>query len=292
MCGIAGIVSAGSIMANLQGVLQRVSEAQRHRGPDGEGFWFKERAGFAHRRLAINDLSENGRQPMENEDSSIILVCNGEIYNHKKLRLALERKGHCFRSRSDVEVVLHLYEELGDAFVEKLIGMFAIALWDVQRQRLVLVRDRMGEKPLLYTQIGDHFCFASEMQALLKIPGVTRSINIESCYHFLVYPTLPESLTPLTSVKKLPPASMLIWEGGTFNVKKYWSGKWKPIVDKYVLQGNYLDADIFDSDKIAKFVPDSFDITWKMLCFSLFFEFTFNNAKISRLSSDIAEITS
>jgi len=167
MCGIAGVVWADPLRPVERATLERMGAALAHRGPDGEGNWIGAGVGLAHRRLNAIDLSIAGRQPMPNEDGSVLAVFNGETYNFAELRAELEAKGHRFRSRTDTEVLVHLYEEHGDAAFERLEGMFAFGLWDAQRRRLLLARDRVGKKPLKYAELaGGGIAFASELKAL------------------------------------------------------------------------------------------------------------------------------
>src|SRR2546422_10039109 len=166
MCGIAGIVKREPCEPVEEARLKRMGDVLRHRGPDGEGLFLDGPVGLAHRRLAIVDVA-GGHQPMANEDGSIWIVFNGEIYNHAALRPGLETRGHSYRSRSDTETILHLYEEEGERCVERLQGMFAFALWDRTRRRLLLARDRLGIKPLYYAWTDDELLFASEIKAIL-----------------------------------------------------------------------------------------------------------------------------
>jgi asparagine synthase (glutamine-hydrolysing) len=200
-----------------------MNRAQAHRGPDGEGIWNGDRAVLGHRRLAIIDLSDNAKQPMANEDGSLILVVNGEIYNYKQLFEELQRKGHTFRSRSDSETILHLYEEVGDECVTHLTGMFAFALWDAKRRRLLLARDRIGEKPLHYTLINGGIAFASEAKALLTLPGVDAALDEEAMTSFLVYHSPPAPLTFFKGIRALEPAAFMVWENGRIRTpQRYW----------------------------------------------------------------------
>src|SRR6267142_230844 len=166
MCGIAGLYNLrGEPVATRQ--VLAMCDLIRHRGPDDRDAWTHGPIGLGHQRLSIIDLSPRGRNPMANEDGTVQIVFNGEIYNHKDLRPDLIRNGHTFRSQTDTEVIIHLYEELGPKCIERLNGMFAFALWDERRRRLFLARDRFGVKPLYYTQLGDTFAFASEVKAFL-----------------------------------------------------------------------------------------------------------------------------
>src|SRR6266487_359007 len=174
MCGICGVVGVVD-----RAVLQRMTDAMVHRGPDDEGFHLADGIGLGARRLSIIDVS-GGHQPITNEDGTVVVVFNGEIYNHRDLRTRLETQGHRFATRSDTEVLVHLYEEYGDASVHLLQGMFAFALWDAKRRRLLLARDRLGIKPLYYLQANGSFLFASEVKALLEHPHVAADIDLQA----------------------------------------------------------------------------------------------------------------
>ena len=176
MCGIAGIVGASSVL--LKG-MQDMLHALRHRGPDGEGVEYDSHAILGHRRLSIIDL-EGGRQPLFNADKSILLVCNGEIYNYKELRADLEARGHRFLTHSDCEVIIGLYQEYGDRLVDHLRGMFAFGLWDSRKRRLLIARDHLGQKPLYYARTARGFAFASEIKALLAFDPKLRELDRKS----------------------------------------------------------------------------------------------------------------
>ncbi len=193
-----------------------------HRGPDGEGVFVKDHVGLGHRRLAIIDLSQAARQPMSNEDGSIWIVFNGEIYNFLELRDTLIRRGHTFRSRSDTEVIVHLYEDQGPEAFRALRGMFAIAIWDANRRQLVLARDRVGKKPLFYFAGHSSFVFASELQSLLEDPSVPRVPDLEAIRHFLTYQYVPYPSTAFQGVRKLPPAHFLLLKDGECRLVRYW----------------------------------------------------------------------
>src|SRR5688572_17409265 len=179
MCGIAGYVGKGSPEA-----LAAMLPLLKHRGPDGEGLHVEPGVGLGMTRLAIIDVV-GGRQPMTNDDESVWLVLNGEIYNFRELRPLLEARGHTFRTRSDTEVLLRAYEAFGDACVEHLRGMFAFALWDRRRRRLLLVRDRLGKKPLYYWRSPECVLFASEIKALLGHPAISREVDADALHHYL-----------------------------------------------------------------------------------------------------------
>jgi len=209
-----------------------MTKVLRHRGPDDEGFYLKEIPGNAisagcgvalgHRRLSIIDLA-GGHQPMSNEDETIWIVFNGEIYNFRALRRELEAAGHRFRSRSDTEVLLHLYEEKGLQFLEFVNGMFGLALWDEPRRRLILARDRLGEKPLVYYVDSQRLIFASELKALLEVPGVPREVDPFAVDAYLLYQYVPHPWTIYRGIKKIPPATMAVYEAGNLTLRRYWN---------------------------------------------------------------------
>jgi asparagine synthase (glutamine-hydrolysing) len=216
MCGIAGFYGKKD-----DGLLRGMTRSLIHRGPDEEGYYSDELASLGMRRLSIVDF-EGGHQPMANEDKSIWVVFNGEIYNHKALRQELEAKGHRFSNRCDTEVIAHLYEELGDGFLNRLRGMFAIALWDVRRRRLLVARDRVGVKPLYYRQAPEGLFFGSELKCLLPTPGFERHVDVESVQQYLsnLYIAAPKSI--FSGVFKLPPGHMLEFHNGDCRIEPYW----------------------------------------------------------------------
>ncbi len=231
MCGIAGGVWTDPRLGLNAAALRRMADALHHRGPDDEGYLLRTlppttsspsvSVGLAHRRLSIIDLS-GGHQPMSNEDDSIHLVFNGEIYNFRTLRGHLQSQGHQFRTQSDTEVLIHLYEQEGDRFLEYVNGMFALALWDERRRRLILARDRLGEKPLVYHHQAGRLVFASELKALLALPEMPREIDPASVDDYLVYQYVPHPRSIYRNIHKLPPAHMAILEGGELHVRPYW----------------------------------------------------------------------
>src|SRR5436305_10928423 len=186
MCGIAGVLYADPGRPADREVLRAMGGAIADRGPDGEGYWAEPGVGLVHRRLSIIDL-EGGGQPLGNEDGSVQVVFNGEIYNFQELRAGLEAKGHRFRTRSDTEVLVHLYEEHGDRLVDRLRGMFAFALWDRRRRRLVLARDRLGIKPLYLYRDADKLLFGSELKAILAHPGVAGAVDPAALEDYLTF---------------------------------------------------------------------------------------------------------
>ena len=213
MCGICGIVSAdGPIDPTRLGAM---SATLVHRGPDSDGSFASNGVGLAARRLAIIDL-ETGDQPIANETGTLHVVQNGEIYNYRELRRELERRGHRFTTHGDTEVLVHLYEERGPRFAERLRGMFAIAIWDAERSRLILARDRYGIKPLYYRVQADELAFASELRALPR-----GEIDVDGLEAFLAFNSIPAPMTIFRDTRKLPPGHTLVWEGGKAKLSRY-----------------------------------------------------------------------
>jgi len=213
MCGICGLAAGGAGGPDPD-ALAAMSRALVHRGPDDEGHVIAGPVGLAARRLSIIDVA-GGHQPIGGEDGRVQVVQNGEIYNHEQLRGELERAGHRFRTRCDTEVIVHLFEELGDGFAERLRGMFAVALWDRRAGRLVLARDRFGIKPLYYMETADGgLAFASELKALMELPELDRSLDMRALESLLAFNSIPGPLTIFEGVRKLQPGQLLSWEPG------------------------------------------------------------------------------
>ncbi len=209
MCGLAGRFHPAALPA-APGWAERADTLLAHRGPDGAGRFRDERCELIHRRLALVDLSATGAQPMTNEDGSLQIVFNGEIYNHRELRRMLESRGHVFRSTSDTEVILHLYEDAGERLVDSLRGIFAFALYDAHRRTLLLARDRFGVKPLFYAARGDQWVFASEMKAILALPGFRPRLDRQACFDFLGLGYIPEPATGFADICALPKGATLL----------------------------------------------------------------------------------
>jgi asparagine synthase (glutamine-hydrolysing) len=216
MCGIAGYLGSGA-PPPLCAMLRQLA----HRGPDDEGQHEEPGVGLGMRRLAIIDVA-GGRQPMANEDGTIWVVCNGEVYNHRALRRDLEARGHVLRTRSDAEVILHLYEEAGAECVQSLTGMFALAVWDGREKRLLLARDRLGKKPLYYWRRDGLFLFASEIKALLAHPPVSRGLDWEALQHYLAFGYTPSSRSIFAEIAKLPPGHTAVLQGDAMHLSAYW----------------------------------------------------------------------
>jgi asparagine synthase (glutamine-hydrolysing) len=221
MCGILGFINIDPNRPADERTARLMAAAISHRGPDDEGFYFKENVAMGMRRLSIIDLA-TGRQPIGNEDGSVWVVFNGEIYNFPELRRRLLARGHRFGSHSDTEVIVHLYEDHGDDLVDHLNGMFAFALWDGRRRRLLVARDRMGEKPLYFTQTANSFVFASELKSLVVHPEVGRRVNLLALRKYLQYEFVPSPHTMIEGVHKLRPAHRLIFEKGEWRTERYW----------------------------------------------------------------------
>jgi asparagine synthase (glutamine-hydrolysing) len=206
MCGICGFNWAD------EHLLERMKSTIAHRGPDAHGSYVAEGISLGHQRLSIVDLSDSGRQPLTNEDGTIWITFNGEIYNYPALRKFLESKGHRFRSHSDTEAIVHAYEEYGLDVVQHLTGMFAFAIWDGPRRRLVLARDRLGIKPLYYTLEHGKIRFASEIKALLVDPSLPRAVNPQGLFDLIGYEFTPAPDTLFKGVHKLLPGCLLVVE--------------------------------------------------------------------------------
>jgi asparagine synthase (glutamine-hydrolysing) len=209
MCGICGIYETGGDRNVSRATLKAMSDTISHRGPDDDGFYTCGGIGLAHRRLSIIDVA-GGHQPLANEDDSIWIVFNGEIYNFEELNRRYLSSGHTFKTRSDTETIVHLYEELGEACFAEMRGMFALALWDGRRKRLLLARDRLGKKPLYYSWDGKRLLFGSEIKTLWKAGGVSKEMDLEALSDYFSFLYVPAPKTIYKQVKKLRPAHYLV----------------------------------------------------------------------------------
>ena len=233
MCGICGKLYFESNRPVEKRLVEAMCNALRHRGPDDMGMYtfpyhqagnvnpgHSCSIGLGQTRLSIIDLT-TGHQPIHNENKTVWVVLNGEIYNFQALKSELVSQGHRFYTSSDTEVIVHLYEEYGNNFVQHVNGMFAIAIWDEKRRRLVLLRDRIGIKPLYYFVGNDELLFASEIKAILQ-DEVERAVDIQALWNYLSYNYIPSPLTIFEGIKKLSPGTMLVWEDGELETRKYW----------------------------------------------------------------------
>lgn len=232
MCGIAGAAWTSNSVPFDPAVLQRMTNAIAHRGPDDQGRYQSPAdagpgAALGHRRLSIIDLG-GGHQPLSNEDGSIWIVFNGEIYNYQELQPALRKQGHVFRTSSDTETIVHLYEQYGPDCVRQLRGMFSFAIWDQNKRQLFLARDRLGKKPLVYRQEAHRLLFASELKALLQVPGVPRELDRTAVDSYLTYQYVPHPQTILNGYSKLPPAHWALFRDGELKLERYWQPAYSP----------------------------------------------------------------
>jgi asparagine synthase (glutamine-hydrolysing) len=226
MCGIAGQARAGGEPVR-EALLHQMCEAIEHRGPDSRGTHGAPGIGLGIQRLRVIDLL-TGDQPISNEDGTVTVVLNGEIYNYRELRKDLERRGHKFSTRTDTEVIVHLYEEKGPDLVHDLHGMFGIALWDSERRRLVLARDRLGKKPLFYALRDRTLTFASELNAVMRDPDIPDEVDLQALDAYLALRYVPHPLSIYRAVRKLPPAGRLIWDDGAVRIDRYWRLSYRP----------------------------------------------------------------
>ena len=242
MCGICGKINFNSEPVN-EDLLRQMTSCLSHRGPDDEGIYLKDNVGLGHRRLSIIDLSPSAHQPMSNEDGSLWIVYNGEIYNFPELRENLIKKGHTFHSKSDTETIIHLYEEYGVDCLKYLRGMFAFAIWNDKDRSLFLARDRVGKKPLYYWHTKDTFVFASEIKSILQDSGYTRKPDHTAIHHYLTYQYVPSPWTAFEGIQKLPPAHYLVLKNGQVEIKRYWKLSYLP---KHRMKGEDLGDEIIE----------------------------------------------
>jgi len=247
VCGISGLVNCGDRLT-----LARMTNVQTHRGPDDSGLWERRfpdggYIGLGSRRLAILDLSPDGHMPMSNEDGTVWITYNGEIYNFADLRRELEDKGHRFRSHTDTEAVVHLYEEYGVDCLNRLNGMFALAICDLRGSspKLFLARDHFGIKPLYYWELGGKLAFASEVKALLEVPGIEARMNMEALDKYLTFLWVPDPLTMFEGIRKLSAGHYAIWQRGEFKIEQYWDLTFPPAEHRF----ERTEADLVDETR-------------------------------------------
>src|SRR5947209_713803 len=239
MCGINGIALSSRSRRQLDvRVLERMRDVITHRGPDDEGVFVDGRVGLGHRRLSIVDVAA-GHQPMTNEDGSLHIIYNGEIYNHADFRESLEARGHVYRTHCDTETILHLYEEEGARCVGRLRGMFAFAIWDARRRELFIARDRLGVKPLYYVHADDgSLYFASEIKALLEARAVAPEINYAALPDYLANHATSGEETLFCGVRRLLPGHWMLWRDGELKIEKYWDVHFAREGDRVHHEGN------------------------------------------------------
>jgi len=235
VCGICGIVYTDPERQVEPGLLENMNRVLAHRGPDDRGTWRQRQVGLGHVRLSIIDLSPLGQQPMCNEDQTVWITYNGEIYNFLDLRGELQQKGHQFRSRTDTEVIVHLWEEEGVRCVERLRGMFAFAIWDDRQKVLFLARDRMGKKPLFYAMLPDRLVFGSEIKAILQDGDIKPEPDLRALHYYLTYQSVPSPYSAFRGIKKLPPAHCLLLKQGAGEPRRYWKLSYR---DKLAVNGD------------------------------------------------------
>ena len=225
MCGITGYFGQGN-----EEILRKMTESLKHRGPDDQGFYIRDKIGLGHSRLSVIDLN-TGHQPISNEDGNIWIILNGEIYNFQLLRDELKKKGHKFKTKTDTEVIVHLYEEKDEEFLSELNGMFALAIWDERKRKLILARDRLGQKPLYYSLINQNLVFGSEIKALLEYSYLKKDLDWQSLGKYLIYEYSPAPNTIFKNIHKLEPGNFLIYRDNQLKIKNYWEVSF----DKYPL---------------------------------------------------------
>src|SRR6266853_6890178 len=226
MCGIAGFVESADVQTPLRAdeahaLVHEMCQSIRHRGPDDEGVLVEPGIGFGMRRLSIIDIA-TGHQPIHNEDQSVSIVFNGEIYNFQELRRELDAAGHRFYTNTDTEVIVHAYEQWGHAAFGRLRGMFGLAIWDRRTRQVVIARDRVGIKPLHYATVGGRLYFGSEIKSILFAPDLPRDLNADALDHYLSFLYAPRDASFFAHIRKLPPGHTLTWRDGAATIAPYW----------------------------------------------------------------------
>lgn len=251
MCGIAGYWGNGD-----EKILDSMIDVVSYRGPDDKGIFVKGEVGLAHRRLSIIDTTSSGHQPMSNEDGTVYVVFNGEIYNYKTLKFELSKE-HTFKGNSDTEVILHLYEECGEEVFSKISGMFAICIYDVKKNKIYLARDRMGKKPLYWSLSNNNFIFGSELKVLMQYPFFKKEIDIESLNKYFAYEYIPTPHSIFKDTYKLEPGVFLSWDGKEIEKKVFWSPTFEPKVSSFTESKKDLEEAIKSSvkDRLVSDVP-------------------------------------
>lgn len=227
MCGIAGWINLDTTKLNhdAEAVLHSMCERIVHRGPDSEGVWLDDTVALGMRRLSIIDL-HTGDQPVFNCDRSVVVMMNGELYNYREVRAELEAKGHKFTTKSDTEILPHLYEEYGEGLLDHVNGMYAFSLWDAKRKKLIIARDRFGEKPLYYGVFVGKLIWASELKAILAHPAVKPELDLNALRHYVSFDYVPAPMSIFKDIHKLPAAHVLTVENGEVKTRRYWDISW------------------------------------------------------------------
>ena len=251
MCGIWGKINFDLEKPVDRDLVQRMTEAMTHRGPDQSGYFFEKNVGLGHRRLNIIDLS-TGQQPISNEDDNLSIIYNGEIYNYQYLREDLLQRGHVFKTKSDTEVILHLYEEYGPESLQKLRGMFAFAIYDKRDKSLFIARDRVGIKPLYYSYGDCCLVFGSEIKSIIEEPTIDTSVNYEGIYNFLSYSYTPGPDTVFKNIHKLQPGHYLIQKNGKTTIEQYWD------IDEFYMSDMEINGKV--EDELEKLLEETINI--------------------------------
>ncbi len=226
MCGICGYIHLDKSKRPSEAILKSMMDTLIPRGPDDQGLFIKDNVALGHRRLSIIDL-ETGHQPMFNEDNSIAIVYNGEVYNFQELKEILSKRGHRFRTHSDTEAVIHAYEEYGEDCLKYFNGMYAFAIWDSNKETLFLARDRFGKKPLYYAIFDNQFIFGSELKSVLRHPSITKEIDLNALSKYLAYEYVPSPHTIFKKIRKLEPASKISLKDSSYKSEPYWDLKFE-----------------------------------------------------------------
>ena len=252
MCGICGIFEPGRTTAIEPSILKAMTDTIRHRGPDDDGCYSRPGIGLGFRRLSIIDVA-GGHQPLSNEDGTVWIVFNGEIYNFEDLNRRYLSRGHTFKTRSDTETIVHLYEELGEACFAELQGMFGLAIWDSRRKRLLLARDRIGKKPLFYSWDGRRLLFASEMKAMFAAGGLSKEMDLTAFCDYYSYQYIPAPKTIYRNVRKLRAAHYMVVEGENIKEVPYWDRQFRVRITRELSNPEWCERflEVSDSRQVA-----------------------------------------
>ena len=253
MCGITGWVNLkqSNFKDHIEAVLHSMCERIVHRGPDSEGVWLDDQVALGMRRLSIIDL-KTGDQPVFSEDKSVIVMMNGELYNYREVRAELEKDGFKFVTKSDTEILPHLYQKYADDLLDHVNGMYAFSLWDSRRKKLIIARDRFGEKPLYYGVFDGKMIWASEPKAMLAHPAVKAELDLDALRHYLSFDYVPAPMSIYKGIYKLPAAHVLTVENGEIKTRRYWDLKWKKAEPPASAGGSESNGNLPQRRKAAK----------------------------------------